>query len=149
MKRNFAINILIAGLAMSSPASACSIFHPEGYVGSAQQRRDVRAAIETASVIVDGEVVRSWRWDRPALVRVEHVFKGYPAEYIEVGGPGAGVDCSIPLEEGERQRMLLFNGPAPYDLFMAEDPRLVDRYLHSDRRKVWPYRAGKSLNNQN
>ena len=45
--------------------------------------------------------------------------------------------------------MLLFNGPAPYDLFMAEDPRLVDRYLHSDRRKVWPYRAGKSLNNQN
>ncbi len=143
MKRRLAVILTTAGLVAASPAQACSVVFPKDYVGSAKQWRDVRESIEKSTAIVDGEVVRAWTPDRPALVRVEHVFKGYPSEFIEVGGPGAGADCSINLERtGERLRMILFGGPSPYNLFMLENPRMVDRILHSDRRKVWPYFPG-------
>ena len=144
MKRLLASPLFFLGLAVARPALSCEIIFPEDYAGSAKERKDVRESIERATVIIDGEVVRPWTMDRPALVRVEHVLKGYPAEYIEVGGPSAGADCSLALDTGgERRRMILSNGPNPYDLFAdGSEARLEDRILHSDRRKVWPYRTG-------
>ncbi|HOB13289.1 MAG TPA: hypothetical protein PK680_08930 [Novosphingobium sp.] len=144
MKRRLAISLTVAGLVAASPVNACQIVMPEGYWGSAQHRRDVREDIERASVIIDGEVVRAWTPDKPALVRVEHVLKGYPPDFIEVGGPYAGSDCSLNLENvGERRRMILSNGPHPYDLFRdGSAAQFEDRILRSDRRKVWPYFPG-------
>ncbi|HQV02495.1 MULTISPECIES: hypothetical protein [unclassified Novosphingobium] len=142
--RPFATVMGLATLLAASPAVACSIILPADYEGSSQQRRDVRDSIERATIIIDGEVVRPWTPERPALVRVEHVLKGYPPELVEVGGPGAGADCSIPLAHiGERSRMILSNGPSPYDLFRDQsEARHEDRVLHSDRREVWPYFPG-------
>jgi len=142
--RRLAVGLVIVGLVAASPTLACSIVIPAGYQGSAKQRQDVQADLDRATVIIDGEVVRAWTPDKPALVRVEHVLKGYPPEFVEVGGPGAGADCSLNLESlGEHRRMILMNGPAPYDLFRDEsEARLEDRILHSDRRKVWPYVSG-------
>ncbi len=68
------------------------------------------------------------------------------SEYIEIGGEGAGADCSVALERlGERSRMILSGGPVLYDLFYDQsEARLEDRILKSDRRKVWPYFQGQS-----
>ena len=144
MRKYLASALVFVVLVAARPALSCSIVYPEGYVGSAEERRDVRKTIEHATVIVDGEVIRPWTEDRPALVRVVHVLKGAPGEFILVGGPGAGRDCSIALDQqGERRRMILNNGPDRYDLFAdGFDTKLEDRVLHSDRRKVWPYRRG-------
>ena len=146
MRKYLTSTLVFVVLVAARPALSCSIVYPEGYVGSAEERRDVRKTIEQATVIVDGEVVRPWTEDRPALVRVVHVFKGTPDEFIQVGGPGAGGDCSLALDqEGERRRMILTGGPDRYDLFQdGSEARLEDRILHSDRRKVWPYRRGNA-----
>ena len=141
---------LIAGLILAlgapSTAIACSIVFPADYEGSAKQRRNVKSAIEQATAIVDGEVTRPWSRDKPALVRVHHVLKGSASGYIEVGGEGAGADCSIALERvGERSRMILRGGPAIYDLFHDQsEARLEDLILKSDRRKIWPFYPGQS-----
>ncbi|QNP44567.1 hypothetical protein H9L15_15860 (plasmid) [Sphingomonas daechungensis] len=96
----------------SAPAFACSIVLPPDYEGSSAQRRNIKLEIEKASAIVDGEVIRPWTHETPALVRVHHVLKGDVEEIIEVGGEGAGGDCSIALERvGERSRMILNGGP--------------------------------------
>lgn len=118
---------------------------PDDYQGSSLQRRNVRMAIQKASTIVDGEVVRPWTRETPALVRVHHVLKGDVREIIQVGGEGAGANCSIALERlGERSRLILNGGPAVYDLFYDQsEARLEDRFLRSDRRKVWPYFPGR------
>jgi hypothetical protein len=133
-------------LAIASPALSCSVVFPKGYAGSAQERRDVRKMIEQSVLIVDGEVVRPWTREEPALVEVDPVLKGWSGNFIEVGGPSAGSDCTIALERnGERLRMILSSGPNPYDLYSdSSNPRLVDRMLKSDRRKLWPYVAGEN-----
>ena len=143
MKRSLATSVILTALFAASPAFACSVVLPDDYDGSAQQRRDVRAAIERATVIVDGEVVRASTPNAPALVRVYHVLKGSPGEFIEVLGGGGG-DCSISLDRGgERLRLILVGGPKYYELYRDQSKaRLEDRVLHSDRRKVWPYRRG-------
>jgi hypothetical protein len=136
---------MIMASAVPEAGQACSIVPPPNYEGSDKQWRDVRSAVENASAIIDGEVIRTWSPQHSAVVRVHHVLKGKVTEYIEVGGKGAGADCSIALERmGERSRMILSNGPAPYDLFRDQtEARLEDRFLKSDRRKIWPYYAGQ------
>ena len=131
---------------VSAPTLACSIVLPRDYEGSSLQRRNVKLAIEKASAIVDGEVIRPRTREAPALVRVHHVLKGNVKEIIQVGGEGAGADCSIALERaGERSRMILNGGPELYDLFYDQsEARLEDRLLRSDRRKVWPYYPGRA-----
>jgi hypothetical protein len=135
---------LVAAITTSASASACSIVVPRDYEGSSLQRRRVKDAIEKATAIVDGEVIRPWTRDAPALVRVHHVLKGTVNEILQVGGEGAGGDCSIALERlGEKSRMILNGGPVIYDLFYDQsEARLEDRFLKSDRRKVWPYHPG-------
>ena len=130
----------------ASQAIACSVVLPKDYEGSARQRREVREAITQSPAIVDGEVIRPWFGGKPALVRIHHVLKGKVAELIEVGGPGAGGDCSLALEWiGERRRMILSGGPNLYDLFRdGSEARLEDRILKSDRRKIWPYSPGQT-----
>lgn len=142
-------SLLLAGLVASYPAAACSIIVPEGYEGSREQRQNVRKVIEQASLIVDGEVVRRWTPTQPALVRVHHILKGAAGEFVEVGGRGAGGDCSIALDrEGQRSRMILTGGPERYDLYRDQsEARLEDRILKSDRRKIWPYTSGDSATN--
>ncbi len=110
------------------------------------QRRNVKLSIEKATAIVDGEVIRTWTRETPALVRVHHVLKGDVKEIIQVGGEGAGADCSIALERlGERSRMILNGGPERYDLFYDQsEARLEDHFLKSDRRKIWPYYPGRA-----
>jgi hypothetical protein len=131
-------------LTMASPALACTAVLPKGYAGSAQERRDVRKMIEQSVLVVDGEVVRPWTKEEPAVVEVDQVLRGWSGNFIEVGGPSAGSDCTIALKRnGERLRLILSNGPNPYDLYRdTSNPRLVDRMLKSDRRKLWPYVAG-------
>jgi hypothetical protein len=118
---------------------------PRDYEGSPLERRNVKEAIERATLIIDGEVIRPWTRDAPALVRVHHVLKGTINDIVQVGGEGAGADCSIALERvGERSRMILNGGPVVYDLFHDQsEARLEDRFLKSDRRKVWPYYPGR------
>ena len=64
--------VLSAAAFASAPALACSMVLPRNYEGSSLQRRDVKLAIEKASAIVDGEVIRPWTRETPALVRVHH-----------------------------------------------------------------------------
>jgi hypothetical protein len=129
----------------TAPAAACSIVLPRDYEGSSQERRDVLQSIQNASAIVDGEVIQPWTTKSPALVRVHHVLRGIASEVIQVGGEGAGADCSIALERvGERSRMILNGGPEVFDLFYDQsEARLEDHFLKSDRRKVWPYFPGR------
>jgi len=77
---------------------------------------------------VDGEVIQPWTTKSPALVRVHHVLRGIASEVIQVGGEGAGADCSIALERvGERSRMILNGGPEVFDLFYDQsEARLED-----------------------
>ena len=143
MRVLLAFNVILAALLAASPTIACSIVVPRDYEGSAQQRRDVRESINQATVIVDGEVVRAWTPAAPARVRVYHVLKGSPGEFIEVLG-GDGGDCSITLDRGGvRLRLILVGGPKYYGLYRDQsEARIEDRILHSDRKKVWPYRTG-------
>ena len=143
MKRLLATSVILTALFAASPAFACSVVVPEDYEGSIQQRHDVKAAIGRATVIVDGEVVRAATPNAPALVRVYHVLKGSPGEFIEVLW-GDGGDCLISLDRGgERLRLILVGGPKYYELYRDQSAsRIEDRILHSDRRKVWPYRSG-------
>jgi hypothetical protein len=141
----FTLALSALALTCSSGALACSVVLPQDYEGSRAQQQNVRAAIESATLIVDGEVIRAWTPASPALVRVHHVLKGSSTDVIEVGSPGAGGDCSIALDRlGERSRMILSGGPERYDLFRDQsEARLEDQILDSDRRKVWPYISGQ------
>ncbi|MFM5892838.1 MAG: hypothetical protein ACKOQM_00175 [Novosphingobium sp.] len=144
MRRHFATTAFVAALFSAAPAIACSVVASPDYEGSAQQKRDVREAINRATLIVDGEVVRPWTHGSSTLVRVYHVLKGSAGDYIEILGDGGSGDCSITLDRGgERLRLILVGGPKYYELYRDQsEARIEDRILHSDRRKVWPYRTG-------
>jgi hypothetical protein len=137
---------VFAALTMAGPALSCSVVRAKGYAGSAQERRDVRKLVEQAAAIVDGEVVRPWTKEEPAEVEVSQVHRGWVGNFISVGGPSAGSECTIALKRtGERMRMILSGGPRIYDLYVDHsNPKLVDKILKSNRRKVWPYVAGES-----
>jgi hypothetical protein len=139
------VAIPLTALAAASPALSCSADSNKARSGSAQERRDVRKMIEQSVLIVDGEVVRLSTREEPALVEVDQVLRGWSGNFIEVGGPSAGSDCTVALlRNGERLRFILSGGPTPYDLYRdSSNPRLVDRILKSDRRKLWPYVAGE------
>jgi hypothetical protein len=146
LRSGFAFVCFSAALTMAGPALSCSVAQPKGYAGSAQQRRDVRIAIEQSAAVIDGEVVRPWTREKPALIEVYQLLKGWTGNFIEVGGPSAGSDCSIALkQEGARLRMILSGGPNPYDLYRDDSQaRLEDKILKSDRRKTWPRAASSS-----
>lgn len=146
-KLSLLVALTLAATALpSAPVFACSVVLPPDYEGSAMQRRSVKLRIEKATAIVDGEVIRTWTRETPALVRVHHVLKGDVKEVIQVGGEGAGADCSIALQNlGQRSRMILSGGPERYDLFYDySEARLEDHFLKSDRRNVWPYYPGRT-----
>lgn len=140
--RSLAAIMVIAASLAARPVVACTIIRPNGYEGSAKQRYDVREAIERATVIIDGEVIRPSIQGRPALVRVAHVLKGSPAGVIEVGG--SDNSCSIELENsGERLRLILTRVSGRFLLLRDQsEARIEDKMLKSDRRKVWPYFPG-------
>ena len=144
MKKLLAIHVGLAAVFAASPVLACSVIVPPDYEGSARQRHAVRDAIDQATLIIDGEVARPWTPGSSTLVRVYHVLKGSAGEYVEILGDGGGGDCSIThTRGGERLRLILVGGPKYYELYGDQsEARLEDQILHSDRRKVWPYRTG-------
>ena len=151
MRKVSRITLVMFSLTVSSPVLACSIVVPEDYDGSAKQMRDVRDAIRQAPTIIDGEVIRtfsSYRGEN-ALVRVYHRLKGEVGDVVEVAGDGGG-DCSIALDQiGQRSRMILSGGPKVYTLYRDQsEARIEDRFLKSDRRKVWPYLSGRAPNDK-
>jgi hypothetical protein len=135
---------LIIGMALATPALACSIvIDPNRSV--AEHRRATRSGLDTATAIIDGEVARPFiEGKQTALVYAYHVLKGPAGPWFEIGFGGGG-DCSIALDRaGERSRMILSEGPDIYMLFYDQsDARMQDRLLKSDRRRVWPFREGQ------
>jgi hypothetical protein len=132
---------VLAGAALPATAEACSVIMAE-QPSRAEQLRQARRAIDGATAIVDGEVVRPFiRGRQNALVRSARVLKGSPPELFEVGERDS---CDIALDAaGARLRMLLRGGPDVYYLDIDySNARFEDRLLRSDRRRDWPYRTG-------
>jgi hypothetical protein len=130
--------------AFHAPASACAVVIPEDYEGSAKQLSDVRAALAASTAIIDGQVIRPFVQGRQnALVLAYHVLKGPKQSLFEIG---VGDSCSIALDHvGERARMILHDGPDVYTLSGDQSgARIQDRILGSDRRKIWPFYAGRA-----
>jgi hypothetical protein len=134
----------LALLSCSAPAIACSVVI-DRQPSPAEERRDARRAIETASAVIDGEVVQAGDYSRaPALVYAHRVFKEPPDQrWFKVGTAG-GDSCAISLERaGDRLRMILDGGPQEYVLFRdGSHAEAEDRILKSDRRKEYPYFNG-------
>jgi len=130
----------LAVLAMAGEAQACAVVR--GRSTPADDLREARAVVQGATAIIDAEVVEPYRdSSSPAVVRAERVLKGPAQAQFKVG---AVTSCDLTLDQaGERLRLILYGGPdvfhTPYDQANA---RYEDRVLGSDRRKVWPYRAG-------
>lgn len=124
----------------SDYASACMVISTDN--STRARREDARIAVEGATAIIDGEVIRPYIPDvQNALVRAHRVIRGPAVEIFEVGESNS---CDIALmAEGERSRMLLVGGPDVYFLpWDQSNARYEDRLLGSDRRIVWPYEEG-------
>ncbi|MCC2979386.1 hypothetical protein [Sphingomonas sp. IC4-52] len=122
----------------ATPVHACAVVVPETW-GAREMRQAAKRAVDNATLIVDGEVIRPFIPGRQtALVRVARVFKGQQRVEVEVG---EGDSCSIILDRlGQKSRMILIGGPSIY--LLQEDQsnaRYEDQLLGSDRRKVWPF----------
>lgn len=121
-------------------AYACSVTvlrEPTPY----ERRLQAEELIERSTAILDGEVVRPFSSEEPALVRVQRVFKGEDRLFVLVGERDS---CDVPLmRTGERLRLILVGGP---DLFYLtvdySNAAAEDRLLGSDRRRDWPYYSG-------
>jgi len=123
-------------------ASACSIV-PLPEWGPSQYRKMAKQAVHNSTAIIDGEVIRPFAEGKQnAVVRAVRVLKGPNRALFEVGERDS---CSLRLDRaGERRRMLLVGGPTVYDLWNdGSNARYEDRFLKSDRKKVWPYLAGE------
>jgi len=134
-----ALPLLLAVAA--EPAAACSVLAGREPSPAAKMRA-ARLRIESATAIVDGEVLRPFRrGGEPALVRAHRILKGPRREYFAVGERHS---CDYALTEvGQRLRMVLDGGPDIYYLGLdTTDDRDEDRLLGSDRGKVWPFRRG-------
>jgi hypothetical protein len=133
------------GLSVVVPgsASACSVFVRDEDNKPERWRADAREAVDRATAIIDGEVIRPFvPGKQNALVRAHRTFKGPQQEVFEVG---ERTTCDIALmHQGERRRMLLHAGPALYYLSSLDNPKYEDEILGSDRNKDWPYRPGQS-----
>jgi hypothetical protein len=137
--------LLVATLTIglsASPAVACSVGIPDDW-GPYQFQQMAHDAVGDSTAIIDGEVIQPFiPGKQNAIVRAVRVLKGPPQIEFEVGEQDS---CSIVLDHvGERSRMLLNGGPSVY--YLQDDQsnaRYEDSLLKSDRRKVWPYRAGK------
>lgn len=127
-----------------SLAAACSVVISR-WRDPREYQKMARDALSNSTVVIDAEVVRPFiEGKQNALVRAERVFKRPNLIEFEVGERDT---CSILLTRmGERRRMLLIGGPDVYDLqYDGSNARYEDRILKSDRRKVWPYRAGTQV----
>lgn len=136
----FSIGAVIA-FSVASPALGCAVVIPRWW-GPREFLKMARDAVKSTTVIIDGEVIRPYiEGEQNALVRAERVLKGPQQTEFEVGERDS---CSIALTQvGERRRMLLVAGPDVYDLqYDGSNARYEDQILKSDRRKVWPFRAG-------
>lgn len=137
--------LLLAVLALgvsASPALACSVVIPDDW-GPYEFQKMARDAVRGSTAIIDGEVVQPFiAGKQNAIVRAVRVLKGPQQIEFEVGEQDS---CSIVLDHvGARSRMLLSGGPTVYYLQDDQsDAQYEDRLLKSDRRKVWPYVAGK------
>lgn len=135
--------LLLPLLSMLAPgaANACSMYVPRPAT-QAEQQAGARAAIDGATAIIDGEVIRAFVPGRAAaLVRVHRRFKGPERAAYEVG---VMTTCDVPLMRvGERMRMILTGGPDIWFIRMSTlSESAVDARLGSDRRRDWPYVAG-------
>lgn len=110
----------------------------------AERMLRAREAIAQATAIIDGVVVQPMQANRPAIVRAVRVLKGPQASTFNVG---ERTSCDLALtREGEQLRLVLFGGPDVYFTNLDySNARYEDRVLGSDRRKVWPYRQGVEL----
>jgi hypothetical protein len=102
-----------------------------------------KEAVDSSTAIIDAEVIQPFvQGKQNAVVRAVRVLKGPNQTLFEVGERDS---CSLRLDRvGERRRMLLGGGPKVYDLWNdGSNARYEDRFLKSDRRKVWPYLAGQ------
>jgi len=136
--------LISLGLLVVTPvsASACSIVVREEDDTPARWRAIAREAVDNASAIIDGEVIRPFvDGKQNALVRAHRIFKGPKQEVFEIG---ERTSCDVALQEqGERQRMLLHAGPALYYLPISGNHAYEDEILGSDRTRDWPYRRGQ------
>jgi hypothetical protein len=137
--------LLALGLLIVMPiqASACSVVVSEEDNTPEHWRAEARDAVNRASAIIDGEVIRPFvRGKQNALVRAYRTFKGPKQDVFEIG---ERTSCdSAPRDQGQRQRMLLQGGPALYYLTISATSDYEDEILGSDRTKDWPYRPGQS-----
>lgn len=91
-----ALLMLALSPVLPTAAQACSVI-VEREPTAQERRRAARQALERASAIVDGEVVRPFvRGGQPALVRALRVLKGPQQTYFEVGEESS---CDEPLEQ--------------------------------------------------
>ena len=106
-----------------------------------EKRREAQELIESATAIVDGEVVRPFSASEPALIRVTRVLKGEDREHVMVG---ERTSCDIALTRvGARLRLILVGGPDVFFLPVDySNAGYEDRLLGSDRRRDWPYYEG-------
>lgn len=133
--------ILALGLlALAGEAQACTIIRrPQT---QAQNMQDARARVDGATAIIDAEVIEPYRDDlSPAVVRAERVLKGPKQAQFQVG---MVTNCDLVLDRvGERRRLILYGGPGVFHTPIdGAGAAYEDRVLGSDRRKVWPFRAG-------
>lgn len=108
---------------------------------AAERRAEARHVIESATAVVDGEVIRPWTESEPALVRVTRVLKGEARGLVLVD---IRTDCDIVLDRmGERLRLILVGGPEVFFLPVDYSNAVYeDSLLGSDRRRDWPFHQG-------
>lgn len=137
--------LLALGLLVGAPvsASACMIVVSEEDDTTAYGRAEAREAVDRASAIIDGEVIRPFvRGKQNALVRAHRTLKGLQQDVFEID---VRTSCDVALiNQGARQRMVLRGGPALYYLPISGYPDYVDEILGSDRNEDWPYRSGEA-----
>lgn len=123
----------------ANAASACAVVLTRA-PSQTEQMAAARKTIDEASAIIDVEVVRAARENRPALVYAYRVLKGPRREWFEVASRDS---CDDYLQSvGERVRLILSGGPDIYYSKASGYAILEDRLLGSDRRRDWPYRDG-------
>jgi hypothetical protein len=117
----------ILSVALPSQAFACTF---AALVTEAERVTAANAAVLSASVIMEAEVIRPYRSPkRPALLRAISVTKGPKGKkFFLVSG---GTSCDYQFSEiGSRQRVLLFGGPKVYRASMyASSSEDIDRAI--------------------
>ena len=142
MLRTVAIAAAVMSGAFVTPtaALACSVIVTRER-SPAERQSIARRTIQQATAVIDGEVVRAFDKDKPALVYAYRTLKGPQQQWFQVGERDS---CDVALlEVGQRLRLILVGGPETYFLPVDySNAHFEDRILGSERRKDWPFRSG-------